>query len=50
MSQFTEDKIIFETIEKELHRQQQGIELIASENFVSEGVLRAQGRDRKSVV
>ena len=43
MSQFTEDKIIFETIEKELHRQQQGIELIASENFVSEGVLRAQG-------
>ena len=23
MSQFTEDKIIFETIEKELHRQQQ---------------------------
>ena len=43
MSQFTEDKIIFETIEKELHRQQQGIELIASENFVSEGDLRAQG-------
>ena len=34
MSQFTEDKIIFETIEKELHRQQQGIELIASENFI----------------
>ena len=43
MSQFTEDKIIFETIEKELHRQQQGIELIASENFVPRAVLQAQG-------
>ena len=39
MSQFTEDKIIFETIEKELHRQQQGIELIASENFVGKSMM-----------
>ena len=37
------DKIIFELIEKEKHRQQDGIELIASENFVSEQVMKAQG-------
>jgi glycine hydroxymethyltransferase len=37
------DKIIFELIEKEKHRQQTGIELIASENFVSDQVMRAQG-------
>lgn len=40
---FTEDTFIFEMIEKERQRQTQGIELIASENFVSEGVLKAQG-------
>jgi glycine hydroxymethyltransferase len=37
------DKIIFDLIEKEKHRQQSGIELIASENFVSEQVMKAQG-------
>lgn len=37
------DKLIFQLIEKEKHRQQSGIELIASENFVSEQVMKAQG-------
>ncbi len=37
------DKIIFDLIEKEKQRQQNGIELIASENFVSEQVMKAQG-------
>ncbi len=37
------DKIIFDLIEKEKHRQQNGIELIASENFVSPQVMKAQG-------
>ncbi len=37
------DKIIFDLIDKEKHRQQDGIELIASENFVSEQVMKAQG-------
>jgi glycine hydroxymethyltransferase len=37
------DKIIFDLIEKEKHRQQDGIELIASENFVSLQVMKAQG-------
>ena len=46
------DKEVFDTIELEKARQEQNIELIASENFVSEGVLAAQGSilDRKSVV
>ena len=43
MTQFKEDKLVFEAIEKEAQRQKQGIELIASENFVSPAVLRAQG-------
>ncbi len=34
---------VFEIIEKEKERQQNTIELIASENFVSENVLKAQG-------
>ncbi len=34
---------IFELIEKEHERQLHGIELIASENFISEDVMRAQG-------
>jgi len=38
-----EDKIIFETIETEKRRQQNQIELIASENIVSPAVLQAQG-------
>ena len=35
--------IVFDLIDKELHRQQTGIELIASENFTSENVMRASG-------
>jgi glycine hydroxymethyltransferase len=34
---------IFGIIEQELHRQQEGIELIASENFVSPSVMQAMG-------
>ncbi|MFZ5970087.1 MAG: serine hydroxymethyltransferase [Bacteroidota bacterium] len=37
------DKIVFDLIEKEKHRQETGIELIASENFVSLQVMKAQG-------
>ncbi|MBL7111923.1 MAG: aminotransferase class I/II-fold pyridoxal phosphate-dependent enzyme, partial [Bacteroidales bacterium] len=37
------DHIIFELINKEYNRQLNGIELIASENFVSEQVLNAMG-------
>ncbi len=37
------DKEIFKLIKKELHRQQEGIELIASENFTSLQVMEAQG-------
>lgn len=37
------DKAIFKLIKRELKRQQEGIELIASENFVSEQVMRAMG-------
>ncbi|QQT11882.1 serine hydroxymethyltransferase [Staphylococcus pasteuri] len=38
-----QDKVIFEAIEKEFNRQNNNIELIASENFVSEAVMEAQG-------
>lgn len=37
------DKILFDLIEKEHERQLHGIELIASENFVSEQVMNAMG-------
>jgi glycine hydroxymethyltransferase len=37
------DPAIFDAIQKELHRQQYQIELIASENIVSQAVLEAQG-------
>ena len=37
------DRVIFDLIDKEKHRQQSGIELIASENFVSVDVMKAQG-------
>lgn len=37
------DQEVFDAIEKEKERQEKGIELIASENFVSEEVMRAQG-------
>lgn len=38
-----QDPEIYEAIQKELKRQQSKIELIASENFVSEAVMEAQG-------
>ncbi|MGX0481502.1 glycine hydroxymethyltransferase [Staphylococcus pasteuri] len=38
-----QDKVIFEAIEKEFNRQNNNIELIASESFVSEAVMEAQG-------
>src|SRR5687768_11445407 len=37
------DKVIFDLIEKEKERQQNGIELIASENFASPQVMKAMG-------
>ena len=37
------DKEIFGLIEQEFARQQHGLELIASENFASEQVMRAMG-------
>src|SRR5690625_3880576 len=37
------DQELFDAIKKETERQENGIELIASESFVSEGVLEAQG-------
>jgi glycine hydroxymethyltransferase len=37
------DRHVFELIEREKQRQQQGIELIASENFASPQVMKAQG-------
>ncbi len=39
----TKDIIVFDLIEKELERQRNGIELIASENFTSKAVLDAMG-------
>lgn len=40
---FQEDTLIFEQIELERQRQLEGVELIASENFVSPAVMKAQG-------
>ncbi|MBD5201819.1 MAG: serine hydroxymethyltransferase [Bacteroides sp.] len=37
------DKVIFDIIEREHRRQKKGIELIASENFVSDDVMKAMG-------
>ncbi len=37
------DKVIFDLIEKENQRQENGLELIASENFVSKQVMKAMG-------
>ena len=37
------DQIIFDLIEKEHQRQLKGMELIASENFVSDEVMQAMG-------
>lgn len=38
-----QDKAVYETITSEIKRQQEGMELIASENYVSEAVLEALG-------
>ena len=38
-----QDKIVFDLIAKELHRQREGVELIASENFTSQAVMDAMG-------
>ncbi|HDS2046614.1 TPA: serine hydroxymethyltransferase [Staphylococcus aureus] len=38
-----QDKVIAEAIEREFQRQNSNIELIASENFISEAVMEAQG-------
>lgn len=43
MQNYTTDTLIFDMIAKEHQRQLEGIELIASENFVSPDVLAAQG-------
>ena len=37
------DTVVFDLIQQELERQQEGIELIASENFVSQQVMDAMG-------
>jgi glycine hydroxymethyltransferase len=37
------DTVVFDIIQKELQRQRQGIELIASENFTSLQVMQAMG-------
>ncbi|MBL7776818.1 MAG: serine hydroxymethyltransferase [Chitinophagales bacterium] len=37
------DRLVFDLIAKELHRQREGIELIASENFTSQEVISAMG-------
>ncbi len=37
------DTVVFDIIKKELQRQRQGIELIASENFTSLQVMQAMG-------
>ncbi|MCX6198893.1 MAG: serine hydroxymethyltransferase [Bacteroidetes bacterium] len=39
----TSDTAVFNLIDKELHRQREGIELIASENFTSQQVIDAMG-------
>lgn len=41
----TRDTLIFDLIKEEKHRQLNGIELIASENFVSEQVMEAMGSE-----
>ncbi|AQP54456.1 serine hydroxymethyltransferase [Vagococcus penaei] len=43
MSYRDEDLVLWEAIDHEKNRQENNIELIASENFVSEGVMKAQG-------
>ena len=43
MTERLHDALVFDTIEREERRQLEGIELIASENFISPAVLKAQG-------
>ena len=43
MTERLHDALVFDTIEREERRQLEGTELIASENFVSPAVLKAQG-------
>lgn len=43
MEVMKKDKLVFDILKKELNRQLDGIELIASENFVSDQVLKAMG-------
>ena len=38
-----QDKELFQLIDLEYQRQKKGVELIASENFVSDDVMRAMG-------
>ena len=38
-----QDEAVYEVIQNEFNRQNNNIELIASENFVSEAVMEAQG-------
>lgn len=39
----TEDRDVYDIIQKELKRQREQVELIASENIVSRAVMEAQG-------
>ncbi len=39
----TADPVVYASIQKEFHREEEGLELIASENYVSPAVLEAQG-------
>ncbi len=43
LTQVARDTQVFDLIDKELHRQESGIELIASENFTSKQVMEAAG-------
>ncbi len=43
LTQVSRDTQVFDLIDKELHRQESGIELIASENFTSKQVMEASG-------
>ena len=45
----TRDTQIFDLIQKERERQTKGIELIASENFVSDQVMEAMGKTYKGL-
>src|SRR4051794_16417506 len=39
----TADPTVYASIQKEFYREEEGLELIASENYVSQAVLEAQG-------